>query len=58
MKREAFSIMEYNFEVINNMARNGYEFSHMWSVYVRGCGWDEESYEAELERRIRTDVQA
>lgn len=50
--RESFEIIEYNFEVLMGLAKGGYDFAHIWANYLSSVGWDEETYERELEKRI------
>ncbi len=50
--RLSFEILEYNFEVINKISKNGNDFAMMWNRYLASSGWQEEDYEDEVTRRM------
>lgn len=47
-----FEVLDHNFEVIMNLSPGPYDFCEMWKNYLAGCGWTEEEFESEMEKRI------
>lgn len=47
-----FEMIDFNFEVIMNLSSGPYDFCKMWQGYLSGCGWTEEEFEKEMEKRI------
>lgn len=50
--RISFELLDFNCEIIMNLSPTAYDFAHMWTNYLQSCGWSEEDYELEMEKRI------
>jgi len=50
--KPSFEVIDSNLELMMSLSTDADDFCALWQKYLTTNGWDEESYEKELNRRV------